>query len=862
VLKIRRNGVLWLLFIQTLLLVVSAACIAGCSRRREPGDAFEHAQRALEQGNITAAAAEAEEGYKQFHDSGSAWSWQFAILRARLLHWRGQDEEVLHVIESEPAPPPSEDLDLQRKRLLGAAYASLHRFREAEQMLLEADQLCAHHRCTSCTQVISARGVLEMERGEYARAQDYFEQALASARTYDDEFWAASSLLNLSWSANEQAHFDNALDWANAARDTAVPRGFADFAQTALGNMGWAYYRLGDSEKARIMLGDAEGQAARLENTTDQLRWQTAGAYVSLDTGDVETAQRSFLRALDLAKGLRSPEDITNSLIALAFVSEQTGNLGEAKSYSDEAYAMAKADGNGRDQSYPLLVLGRLAWRQHDNSAAERAYRQVAVSTDAPDFLKWEAQRSLAHLYEDEKHADAAAREYRTALSTFEAARSGLRSEHSNLTFLSNATRIYDDYIHLLLSQGKIDEALQVADYDRGRTLREGLGLAKKGDQFAPEPLDAPDIARRAGGTVLFYWLGEKQSYVWVITPRATRLFPLNASSAEIDAAVHSYRVKLEGPPEILEASNDGSTLYKMLIGPAQDFLVHSPQNQEALAKNDRVFIIPDGSLNSLNFETLIPVETGTPAPKHYWIEDVTLTSAGSLRLLAAARPAPRQLAGKLLLMGDPIPPTGVDAYPRLPFAAQEVKAVGQRFAGTRDHELTAAQATPGAYLNGHPEQFSYIHFVAHGEASRTSPLDSAIILSRDPASKDAAGEDNSFKLYARDIVQSSLQHRLQAELVTISACYGAGKRSYSGEGLVGLSWAFLRAGAHNVVGALWDVSSISSAQLMDDFYGELQKGKSPSAALRAAKLKLLHSNQKEFRSPFYWAPFQLYTGS
>jgi CHAT domain-containing protein len=79
---------------------------------------------------------------------------------------------------------------------------------------------------------------------------------------------------------------------------------------------------------------------------------------------------------------------------------------------------------------------------------------------------------------------------------------------------------------------------------------------------------------------------------------------------------------------------------------------------------------------------------------------------------------------------------------------------------------------------------------------------------------------------------------------------------------LVGLSWAFLRAGAHNVVGALWDVSSISSAQLMDDFYGELQKGKSPSSALRAAKLKLLHSDQKQFRRPFYWAPFQLYTGS
>jgi CHAT domain-containing protein len=100
----------------------------------------------------------------------------------------------------------------------------------------------------------------------------------------------------------------------------------------------------------------------------------------------------------------------------------------------------------------------------------------------------------------------------------------------------------------------------------------------------------------------------------------------------------------------------------------------------------------------------------------------------------------------------------------------------------------------------------------------------------------------------------------LKADLVVISACYSTGKRTYSGEGLVGLSWAFLRAGAHNVIGALWDVSDASTPQIVDEFYGELKKGKSPGAALRTAKLSLLHHG--DFRSPFYWAPFQLYSGS
>jgi CHAT domain-containing protein len=119
-----------------------------------------------------------------------------------------------------------------------------------------------------------------------------------------------------------------------------------------------------------------------------------------------------------------------------------------------------------------------------------------------------------------------------------------------------------------------------------------------------------------------------------------------------------------------------------------------------------------------------------------------------------------------------------------------------------------------------------------------------------------AGAEEDSFKLYARDIIH----HPLRAELVTVSTCRSAGERAYSGEGLVGLSWAFVRAGAHNVIGALWDVSDASTPQLMDELYGELKQGETPDAALRHAKLTLLHSGT--FRKPFYWAPFQLYTGS
>jgi CHAT domain-containing protein len=149
------------------------------------------------------------------------------------------------------------------------------------------------------------------------------------------------------------------------------------------------------------------------------------------------------------------------------------------------------------------------------------------------------------------------------------------------------------------------------------------------------------------------------------------------------------------------------------------------------------------------------------------------------------------------------------------------------------------------------PENFAYLHFVTHGIASQTQPLESAVILSE---------EGGAYKLYAREIVK----HPLQAELVTISACNGAGTRAYAGEGLVGLSWAFLRAGARRVIAALWEVSDSSSTpQLMDELYQGLDRGEDPATALRNAKLSMIRlGNHSVFVKPFYWAPFQLYAGS
>jgi CHAT domain-containing protein len=192
--------------------------------------------------------------------------------------------------------------------------------------------------------------------------------------------------------------------------------------------------------------------------------------------------------------------------------------------------------------------------------------------------------------------------------------------------------------------------------------------------------------------------------------------------------------------------------------------------------------------------------------------------------------------------MGDTV--TAGTGMAPLPDAALEITEVSKRFAGQRIVSYIGAAATPGAYRSAHPERFSNIHFATHAEANARRPLDSAIILSP---------QQNVWKLFARDVAEIPLN----ANLVTLSACRGAGSRTLSGEGLVGFAWAFFQAGARHVVTSLWDVNDRSTADLMNTFYGELAAGKSYARALRAAKLAALHGT---YRKPYFWGPFQLYS--
>jgi CHAT domain-containing protein len=821
-----------LVFSLFLALVWTLAC---SNRLSDPQKTYEQTQRTFVRGDLAMAQAEADTAYRRLAGHNNEWAWKFRLLESEILLSQGQGRAALSLLKASLPPElVGSVLIIKQEILQGSAFILLRQLDDAERSLKAAEQHSRILDSALAGEIARAWGLLAGARNDLDTAEHFYRQSLHIAIQQEDSRLELSDLSNLGVVAERKEHYDESVDWLNAAHKKAQVLGDRRLGELALGNLGWDYYKLGDFDKALVLDQAAEQTAEALSAVYHQISWLNNIGLVYYQLNQPSTAEKYYKWSLELAEKNEAPQLIVDALTSLAFVSVRTGQLTEAQQYSEQALRKAHARNDRPSELYPLLVRGQVAASRGEHKQAEAVFHEVASDPKSDLSLRWQAQNDLARLNEQEHRLTTADKEYREALATIEQARATLQREEFKLPFLANAAHLYDDYIRFLLAQGKDQRALQLADYSRARTLAEGLGVLPKRVPAGATALNVQQIARDAHATILFYWMGLEHSYLWAITPNRTARYQLPPAH-EIDTAVLRYRQALLGWQDLLKTANaDGAHLYDVLVAPAR----------KLIPPNSRVILITDGSLDSLNFETLLV----TAPTVHYWIEDATVMTASSLHVLAASKAHRETATGKLLLIGDAVAPS--PAYASLPNAMREVQNVESHFPVEKRETFTRDRATPAAYLGSDPGQFSFIHFVAHATASKLSPLDSAIVLSR------SSGDQDSFKLYARDITP----HLLHANLVTISSCYGAGAEAYSGEGLVGLSWAFLRAGAHNVIGALWDVSDASTADLMGRMYDELKRGQTPEAALRAAKLSLLHSDGVA-RKPFYWAPFQLYTG-
>lgn len=799
---------------------------------------YEGIEKEFVSGDLPRAREQAEEASRHFQSSRPDWAASFRIELAKVLIYQGKSGDALPLLQ-QPLPSHSSiESQVRRKIFLSIAQARMGHLDQAEQTVLQAEQQCPEGALRA--EVLGTQGVIYINEGKLDEAERALQAGLANASLSGKRFLQTEALINLSVVALQEEHYEDALARSNEASNLARSIGANLQLEKAVGNLGWIYYRIGDFQRSLINSKEAERKASELGSVKDQVIWLHSAGLSEYRLGDLEAARSFYEQSLGLAQSIQNQEEIEDAHVYLGFLLLRLNQPDAAAAHIREATSIVGLREYDRTGLRLKLLEALLFDKKGDKQAAIKLLLSLQEHAAAAPSVQWETESTLAHLYLEIGRPEDAARWFQRSIETFRRQRSSLKNVESTLPFLENANDIYVDYTDFLVHQHRPDEALKVVDASRAEALADGLRISTgkaKSTGFQRRPgLNARAIAARLQATILVYSLRPKSSYLWVVTPARQQFYQLSGSETIVPLIQLQTKMILASKDLLSQPATPGRSLYNELVLPAQGLI----------KKGSKVFIVGDDALSGLNFETL-----QTPGDdSHYWIEDVTITNAKSLQLLSVKQTGePRYADRRILLMGDPV--YRKDDYAELPNAASEIRNVAGHFSPNHRVVLTGAQASPGAYQLSDAGQFSYIHFVAHGTANMTVPLDSSVVLS--------SNHDNAtiYKLYARDI----LKQMLHADLVTVSACNGSGVRNYSGEGLVGLAWAFLRAGSHHVIGAMWEVSDVSTPLLMDHLYGELAKGSQPDTALRIAKLSMIHS-EGVFRKPLYWAAFQLYSGA
>ena len=676
---------------------------------------------------------------------------------------------------------------------------------------------------------------IEQRRGvfltDFKESDAVLHQGLDLARNLGDDYLISGALNGLGFIRLTRSRYDEAIPYFEAADQAAqkisakVPR------EKCLGNLGWCYFRLGQTERALELFSTAESLAAQTGIPDDEHRWLANIGSIYYVREAYDKAIAYYQQASDIALSVpnRRFAAIYLNNIARAYIDQSKWDAAEKYSRLALETLRGVADTRGAE-AYSRLNSGLIAAARRQSGEAETQYRraiELAEQEEQPN-VTWSAHSELAALYRSDRNPAAAVKEYAAAMSVLDREWLALNRDQSKITFRGYQAGVYQQYVDFLSERGQKEKALEVAESSRARLMGQKL---ESGSFVLPHfrADQAVQLTRQTGAVLVSYWLARERSYVWAVTAKGVSQFVLPREN-EINALLERHQRAIQELQDPLSENHAAaSELYRMLIGPVES-LVHSAGT---------VIIVPDGRLHELNFETLV---VGGPKP-HYWIEDATVALTPSFSVLQLRKRAPAK-EPRLLIFGDPLP--AVPEFPPLPHLKAEVREIAAGFPEARRAVYTGEQAYAEHFRETDPRTFTAIHFAAHAAANEESPLNSAIILSP---------HDGRYKLYARDVADL----RLEPDLVTISACRSAGSKAYSGEGLVGFAWAFLEAGAHNVVAGIWNVDDAAAPIIMEELYKQWREGSSPAAALRHAKLKLMQSGGA-FRKPYYWGPFEVFT--
>ena len=369
-----------------------------------------------------------------------------------------------------------------------------------------------------------------------------------------------------------------------------------------------------------------------------------------------------------------------------------------------------------------------------------------------------------------------------------------------------------------------------------------------------PEPLSLKqaEASLPDGCLMLSYCAGEKRTLLFALLNGNLTTYSVPLEQDSLAKAVRAFRLLAANPGSGKAAARKGQELFARLVQPASG----------PLSRSRSVLLCLDGPLHGLPFAALQEKSGRFFGELHAFARTPSMTVYAEER----HRPPPSGWKVPVVAFGDPVYSEQAQKEPGETRSAADRKQLAPLPFSRDEAEKVCALGGEGAVCLLGPEASERhalsldasarcVHFACHGLLDEDFPLDSALALSAD-----ASGQDNGL-LQAWEVFENV---RLDADLVTLSACETALGKEMGGEGLIGLTRAFQYAGARSVLASLWSVSDASTAEFMARFYRHLFSGTPKSEALRLARAEMAHEKgapSASYAHPAHWAGFELVGG-
>ncbi len=730
-------------------------------------------------------------------------------------------------------------------------------------------------------------GVVYNDLGDIEKSIYYHQQALTLNEKTKNKQGIADSKLNLganylNWDRLSKADqlqksrqcFEEALVLCRQTGNKRV-------AAMCLMNLATIYKLTGNFSKALELLH----QAIAIQDTLQDRSYQgvsfylLAGIFQQLknDSAAFDNYQKSLTKAQELG----IPGDIWQPQYQIGLILEKQGRENQALTYYTnaintiesirsrlqlESFKVGFMEDKIRVYESIIKLLVKRGRYQDAFAYSEKAKARALL--DALDRSNRDITRGIsAELHQQKKHLEQKIIKIQEALFS-ERTQNQTAPDYKKLALLEKRLLKIRNQYQALLQEIQIHHP----QYGQIMGFRAPLRI-----QEVQQRILSPKTA------LIEYFVAKDQIIVWTLRTDGSHCESLPITSAKLKLLVDSLRQPFRSIKEgkILELSEVNfdlglaRNLYDQLIRPIEKQLVSASE----------LIIVPDGVLHHLPFEALITeLKTAESSQgvlfsqfeqAHFFIEDYAISYAPSASVLDSRLHRKKKtspMKGQLLALGNPhfgkfsgremravsdtsaesirihLATGGVLAAPLhpLPQSEVEVDSIAKLLQPSLVYKGADAKEE---YFKQNAAAYQFIHIASHGFADEQQPLYSHVILAQD----DDPTEDGF--LYAHEVFNISLN----AELVTLSACETGLGKFVCGEGLTGLTQAFLYAGAPSLLVSLWSVDE-STSLIMKEFYKNLKDGMSKTAALRQAKLKLLRTRESRFSfaHPFLWAPFVL----